>query len=485
MSQQIFTDCFTLEVGCILYTSNSATTPVAAGFYSNGTNCYTVNNIGVVTSIGVCPTSTTTTTAPTTTTTTAPTTTSTTTAPTTTTTTVAPAQFNWPLCGFDATNVTNLYSTASFDITKAYRLTGLRQVNDPLNPTVLTPFAQECHYYTSSLGPYIGLSNSLYISSFDGPYVNCAECSAQPTTSTTTTTEAPTTTTTSTSTTSTTTSTTSTTTSTTSTSTTTTTAAPTTTTSTTTSTTTTTTIAPPLSGSFYVEILLVAGGGGAGWSSGGDHPSFGTPGGGGGAGRYISYATGLVTASNYTMTIGAGGAAGLESDRGSNGGNTIFNGVIAPGGGAGGNGNPNGPNKAGADGGSGGGGGLFAGGGAAVPGTNQTGSGNPGGNSTPGGLDYYGESGGGAGGPAGAFGAYALGLTWYNGNLYAQGGGGGRTAQAQLTTSGSGGTGTNNPGLPGIGIIRYPGAPQATGGNRVTTGGYTYHTFTSSSIFTC
>ena len=478
MSQQIFTDCFTLEVGCILYTSNSATTRVAAGFYSNGTNCYTVNEIGVVTSIGVCPTSTTTTTAPTTTTTS----TSTTTAPTTTTTTtVAPVQINWPLCGTLATNVTGIYSTASFDITKVYRLTGLSQQNDPLNPTILTPFAQECHYYTSSLGPYIGLSTSLYISSFDGPYNNCEECAAVPTTSTTTTTStstttAPTTTTTSTSTTSTSTTSTSTT-STTTTSTTTTTLAPT--------TTTTTTIAPPLSGSFYVEILLVAGGGGAGWSSGGDHPDFGTPGGGGGAGRYISYATGLVTASNYTMTIGTGGAAGLQSDRGSNGGDTIFNGVIAPGGGAGGNGNPVGPNKAGAAGGSGGGGGLYAGGGAAVPGTNQTGSGNAGGNSTPGGLDYYGESGGGAGGPAGAFGAYALGLTWYNGNLYAQGGGGGRTSQSQLTTSGSGGTGTNNPGLPGIGIIRYPGAPQATGGNRVTTGGYTYHTFTSSSIFTC
>ena len=111
MSQQIFTDCFTLEVGCILYTSNSATTRVAAGFYSNGTNCYTVNEIGVVTSIGVCPTSTTTTTAPTTTTTS----TSTTTAPTTTTTTtVAPVQINWPLCGTLATNVTGIYSTASF-----------------------------------------------------------------------------------------------------------------------------------------------------------------------------------------------------------------------------------------------------------------------------------------------------------------------------------------------------------------------------------
>jgi hypothetical protein len=33
-------------------------------------------------------------------------------------------------------------------------------------------------------------------------------------------------------------------------------------------------------------------------------------------------------------------------------------------------------------------------------------------------------------------------------------------------------------------IIRYQGAQRATGGTVVTTGGFTYHTFTSSGTFT-
>jgi hypothetical protein len=33
-------------------------------------------------------------------------------------------------------------------------------------------------------------------------------------------------------------------------------------------------------------------------------------------------------------------------------------------------------------------------------------------------------------------------------------------------------------------IIRYAGSQRGTGGTVVTTGGYTYHTFTSSSTFT-
>jgi hypothetical protein len=36
----------------------------------------------------------------------------------------------------------------------------------------------------------------------------------------------------------------------------------------------------------------------------------------------------------------------------------------------------------------------------------------------------------------------------------------------------------------GIVIIRYSGAQRGTGGTVVTTGGYTYHTFTSSGTFT-
>ena len=74
-------------------------------------------------------------------------------------------------------------------------------------------------------------------------------------------------------------------------------------------------------------------------------------------------------------------------------------------------------------------------------------------------------------------------MTGSNGQLYAQGGAGGRRGLPQLTTSGSGGSGTGNGGLPGIGYIRYLGSPVATGGAITTSGGYTYHTFTSSSNF--
>ncbi len=51
-----------------------------------------------------------------------------------------------------------------------------------------------------------------------------------------------------------------------------------------------------------------------------------------------------------------------------------------------------------------------------------------------------------------------------------------------------GGAGNGSTGIPnggsGICIIRYTGDPQATGGTIVTTGGYTYHTFTASGTFT-
>jgi hypothetical protein len=478
MAQQTFTDCFTLAVGCILYTSNSGTTPVAAGYYSNGYDCYTVNGSGVITSIGVCPTSTTTsttttaapttttststtsTTAPTTTTSTSTTSTSTTststtststtstTAPTTTTTTtVAPVQSSWPICGGSELTYNGVYSTASFDITKVYRFSGVRVITDGVNPDVSSSFAQECHnHYSGSI--FVGNSYSLYITSFDGPYIDCAECNAVPTTTTT-------------------------------------------------STSTTTTLA-----ALAIEVTLVGGGGGSGWSAAGVYPTFPPDnqgsGGGGGAGRYVTY-TASLSNGTYPITIGTGGAAGVSGSVNPAGGigtNTVFQTNVAPGGGGGGAGLVGFIN--GAPGGSGGGGGnMFvtinpspSNGGAAVLGSgglNITGSGNAGGNNS--GTVVFGDSGGGAGGPAGVFGIYALGVYGSNGKLYAQGGAGGRTGYGQLTTSGSGGSNPpaaaagGMPGLPGIGLIRYLGAPVATGGAISTSGSYTYHTFTSSSNF--
>ena len=424
------------------------------------------------------PTTTTTTAAPTTTTTSTSTTTTTSTS--TTTTTAAPTTTTSTTSTSTTTAApTTTTTTIPMSYCNEYRLLGIRGGYfywtdcGTGNPASRMINGGQSDYVCSRTLPTAepGAGRVIFSS---------ANCGSYPTPTTT-----------STSTTSTSTTSTSTTSTSTTTSTTTTTAAPTTTTSTTSTSTstTTTTTGVPITGSFNVEILLVAGGGGSGWSSAGAYPSPGQPGGGGGAGRYISYSTGLATGSIYTMTVGNGGAAGVQGSIGGNGTNTSFNAVVAPGGGAGGDGNDAGPNKYGAAGGSGGGAGWYADGGAAIPGAIQTGSGNPGGNSRPNPTQYFGDSGGGAGGPAGAFGLYALGLTWYNGQLYAQGGAGGRTGYPQLTTSGSGGSNPPSnaaggmPGLPGIGIIRYLGSPVATGGAITTSGSYTYHTFTSSSNF--
>jgi hypothetical protein len=54
------------------------------------------------------------------------------------------------------------------------------------------------------------------------------------------------------------------------------------------------------------------------------------------------------------------------------------------------------------------------------------------------------------------------------------GGGGGSTGN-----SGTGGTGGS-----GIVIVRYSGSQRGTGGTVVSSGGYTYHTFTTSGTYT-
>ena len=76
---------------------------------------------------------------------------------------------------------------------------------------------------------------------------------------------------------------------------------------------------------------------------------------------------------------------------------------------------------------------------------------------------------------------------------YGGGGDGAPTAETATAsnngaanTGGGGGNGSTSipNGGSGICIIRYTGDPQATGGTIVTTGGYTYHTFTASGTFT-
>lgn len=79
-----------------------------------------------------------------------------------------------------------------------------------------------------------------------------------------------------------------------------------------------------------VEYLIVAGGGGGG----GSFPNT-TTGGGGGAGGLLQGVTN-VTPQNYTITVGAGGSAGVGTTIGSNGGNSVAFSQVAIGGGRGG-----------------------------------------------------------------------------------------------------------------------------------------------------
>jgi hypothetical protein len=64
------------------------------------------------------------------------------------------------------------------------------------------------------------------------------------------------------------------------------------------------------------------------------------------------------------------------------------------------------------------------------------------------------------------------------------GGGGGGGTGIEAPASGLTGRNAGKAGGSGIVIIRYAGAQKGTGGTVVTTGGYTYHTFTSSGTYT-
>jgi hypothetical protein len=261
--------------------------------------------------------------------------------------------------------------------------------------------------------------------------------------------------------------------------------------------------------SYNLEYLVVAGGGGGGgtFSSGGY-----VGGGGGGAGGYIAQSTTINSGASYPIVIGAGGAGGSSSGsptNGSNGQDSTFLSLTAIGGGGGGNG---GATVNGFSGGSGGGGSGYSGAG----GSGTSGQGNTGGagNGSP---NFNAGGGGGAGAVGGngtsTGGVGGAGLNWQSvGTFYAGGGGGGsyfssggtggsggggnggstgsvgQNATAN-TGGGGGGAGTNSSGTNGNGgsgvvIIRYLGTQKGTGGTVTSSGGYTYHTFTSSGTFT-
>ena len=253
-------------------------------------------------------------------------------------------------------------------------------------------------------------------------------------------------------------------------------------------------------GPYSVDYLVVGGGGSGGRDDGG----------GGGAGGYISGSTTVTPGVGYSLVIGAGASGISSGGDGSQGTSSSGFSQTAIGGGKGG-GN-NGTTANGGSGGSGGGGGN-GGGGAGGAGTSGQGS-NGGAGYQP---AFYGGGGGGgaaavgSGGGSTVAGPGGAGSNWQShGTYYAGGGGGGiisgytagtggtggggaggvgsANATAGTTNTGGGGGGgaqaSSGSGGSGVVIVRYLGSQRGSGGTITSTGGYTYHTFSSSGTFT-
>ena len=270
----------------------------------------------------------------------------------------------------------------------------------------------------------------------------------------------------------------------------------------------------PIPQPLSVDYLCIAGGAGGGLDT------FGTSGarasGGGGAGGFLSGTT-TIGGGSYGITVGGGGAGGVNSSEvGTNGSNSSIaftSAVTSIGGGGGGAHNSTGVLNANS-GGSGGGGHQTGTGGAGT--TGQGSNGRNGGSGNTAGVDgksWSGNSttyagggagnskstffGGGGGGASGVDSAPNGTVTQpaYTGGL----GGGGASSGTSGNTTGTGGTantgsgggggsGTSNTGGAGgsgLVIIKYSGTTtKATGGTITTSGGNTFHTFTSSGTFT-
>ena len=210
-------------------------------------------------------------------------------------------------------------------------------------------------------------------------------------------------------------------------------------------------------GSGTIEVLIVGGGG----SGGGRH------GGGGGGGGFLS-GTANVTATNYSIVVGSGGASVYgTSVAGNDGGTSSAFGATANGGGGGGTYS----SINGRTGGSGGGAGHSStNGGAANQGNSGglTGYGHAGANNPSGGNEASGGGGAGGAGSAGqnqvTGGAGGPGRQWgaWDGFYYAAGGGGGAWEQP----AGNGGNGGG-----GGGGSAFGGAGGTGGGNARNSGG--------------
>ena len=144
-----------------------------------------------------------------------------------------------------------------------------------------------------------------------------------------------------------------------------------------------------------VDVLVVAGGGSGGWAS--------SRCGGGGAGELVfSHNYDVLSGKSIDITVGEGGIADGDADPrfGNNGEDSIFDDLVAKGGGSGGRYEDPGSDENGADGGSGGGArGSSSTSGSGGSSTASLGYGNRGGNNVGSGVAREGGGGGGAGEP--------------------------------------------------------------------------------------
>lgn len=267
---------------------------------------------------------------------------------------------------------------------------------------------------------------------------------------------------------------------------------------------------PRIAGSATARALVVGGGGGGARA-----------GSGGGAGGYVYDSNISLTTGVYWVTVGAGGSGGNTGSggavsNGKRGLNSSFFTLVAEGGGAGtshqtGYGQPGGSGGGGSivntdisriggfgsqgnlggagffeaswlgAGGGGGGAGAAGGAGGSTSGSGSGGTGLvsniSGANVTYAGGGASGEISGAYVGTAGAGGGGGATVNGVGGNGVANRGGGGGGGSANGTTYYNGGNGGS-----GIVIISYPtGSLYAVGGSITTSGGYTIHTFTTSS----
>jgi hypothetical protein len=283
-----------------------------------------------------------------------------------------------------------------------------------------------------------------------------------------------------------------------------------------------------------VELLLIGGGGGSARNASNVYSASA----GGGAGGVLYVDKYLMPLGSYSVVIGAGGSAGSNGVDGNIGDNTTFGSYVAYGGGGGSadTQTSSGPWGGGSEGGYSSlipgqwykGGGVRGQGNPVLIGSgNNSGTGGAG-SWAPGYPDWtrrqqqggFGGQGTGefhewlsatstgelvnsrryiAGGGGGGHALYyGTPYNHDNGGIGGGGNGGGyatnSTAGAANTGGGGGGNGstgtagqysTNSAGGSGLAIVRYlTGALTATGGTIVTSGGYTYHTFTSNGTFT-